>query len=652
MISRTRTSRKDWSKGKILCWAVIVSLAFAGLWARAYYIQIISGQSLVHQAEGQYWASQRMEGERGEILDREGRLLAKSVPASSLFVNPSHIKDKAQTVDILHQILGESRQRLTQRLRTKKSFVWIARQISDRQLADLRSKHLPGVYFKEDWVRMYPQGHLAGQLLGFVGIDGDGLEGVEKSFDPILRGRSIRQRVQRDAAGHRLYSEDNARKYDGKSIHLTIDSVIQSVAEEALAEAVTTYHGTKGMCLVIEVTTGDILAWAQYPFFNPNLYARSNSSIWKNRIALDLIEPGSTLKPIVLAAALQKHVCSPRSRFYCENGQWKIGPNKVRDTHKYKTLSVAEIIRYSSNIGMSKIGIAMGAKPLYDQLLRFGFQEQPGLPVPGESRGMIRPPRHWTKIDLAAASFGQGVAITPLQLAKAYMVFANQGKMPCLRLVREEARDCRETRVLDTNIAHTILGMLRDVVEGNGTGTRARIPGIDVGGKTGTAQKSQASGGYGEKFLASFVGFLPAMQPKYCILVMVDEPYPQHYGGVVSAPVFRKVGSKLVAYRGEAPSSGTGGKGSQQVTRSSKVQSRIVKGTSSPKRQAAIPDMCGMPLRGAVEITARYGIVPSLVGQGMFVSRQHPPAGTPWNQFKASSCKLWLTTTRSQVSCQ
>ncbi len=651
MRQRSAASNR-WSGIKIIALAVIFSLGFAGVWVRAYYVQIRKGQSLVERAKRQYWASRQLQGERGAIFDCKGRLLAKSVPTHSVFINPTQIKDVRKTVATLHKIVGGSKKRLASRVRSKGSFVWVARKIGDRQAARIRQAKMPGVYLKEEWMRMYPQGHVAAQLLGFVGIDGKGLEGLERSFDKELRGTSVRQRVQRDAVGSQLYMGKDVQNVDGSSITLTLDSVIQSAAEEALGQSVETFHGKSGTCLVVEVGTGNILAWAHYPFFDPNQYRKANSRLWKNRMCLDLVEPGSTLKPFVVAAALQNKMCSSSSRFFCENGEWKMGTNRIRDTHKYKNLRVDEILRYSSNIGMAKMGIALGAGKLYHQLKAFGFTEPTGIRVPGEARGIIRPPGKWSTFDLAAASFGQGVAVTPLQLARAYMVFGNKGRMRALHIVQGEANKGHGRQVISSKVARTILEMLRDAVEKDGTGTRARIPGIHVGGKTGTAQKPGPSGGYGEDFLASFVGFIPALEPKYLIVVMVDEPKPQHYGGVVSAPVFKKVGMKLLAYRGESSS----GDGARQVKAvlpgTPRVQSRIRQGGVHVTSQTTLPDLCGMPLRRAVEIMARHGVIPALSGQGMFVTRQQPEAGTAWKQIKAGAKpKLWLTTERSSMLC-
>jgi cell division protein FtsI (penicillin-binding protein 3) len=655
MVGKKRSAPRaprDWSGIKIITLAIVGTLCFVGVWVRAYHIQIKSGQSLVERAKRQYWASRTLQGERGAILDRKGRLLAKSVPTCSVFINPAQIEDAQQTIAALHRILGGSKKDLAALVREKSSFVWVARQIGDRQAMKIRQSDMPGVYLKEDWMRIYPQGHVAAQLLGFVGIDGKGLEGLEKSFDHTLSGSSARQQVPRDAAGGQLYSGLKKTQVDGSSITLTIDSVIQSSAEEVLAEAVKKFHGKRGNCLVVEVETGEILAWAHYPFFDPNQYGRSTPQVWRNRICLDLVEPGSTFKPFVVAASLQNKICSPDTQFFCENGQWQMGRNRIRDTHEYKDLSVDEIVRYSSNIGMSKIGLALGAEKLFRQLQGFGFLETTGVPVPGEARGMIRPPHEWTDIDLCAASFGQGVAVTPLQLARAYLVLASKGRMHSLRIVQESTSEGATRQVVREDVAQIILGMLRGVVEEDGTGTRARIPGVEVGGKTGTAQKPTSTGGYGETFLASFVGLIPAMEPKYLILAMVDEPSPQHYGGVVSAPVVRDVAIKMLAYRGESPMSWENGDQAVVTSTETRVKTRIqTRAVGVHEGGNQVPDLCGQPLRKAVELLARHGVVPHVQGQGMFVARQEPKVGTAWNRIQAESSKLWLTTERSNVPC-
>jgi len=642
---------KDWSGPKIIFLAVVFTCCWLALWARAYYVQIVRGEVLGKQANRQYWASHYEQGDRGEILDRKGRLLAKSVPTHSVYIRPLEVENVPRTADALHKVLGGSKTRIRNMIRQKKNFVWIARKIGDRQVAALRDVKLPGVYLKEDRLRMYPQGHLAGQLLGFVGMDGKGLEGLERSLGDTLSGSGSKMVVQRDAAGHKLYKESDDIEVNGKDVYLTLDSVIQSAAEDALADAVRTFHGKTGLCLVVEVASGDILAWAHYPFFDPNRYGHSTPAVWRNRLCLDMIEPGSTFKPFVVAAALQKKTCTPATLFFCENGTWKVSHHSIRDTHPYEWLSVDRIVRYSSNIGMSKVGLSLGADTLYGQLKRFGFLSPTGVQVPGEGRGLIRPPQAWTDVDLAAASFGQGVAVTPLQMARAYVALGNRGKMKALHLLRDRGTDPPEPRVVDQDVADEILAMLQGVVEKDGTGTRARIPGMNVGGKTGTAQKPNAhGGGYGDAFVASFVGFIPAERPKYFILAMVDEPHPQHYGGVVAAPVVQKIATKILAYRGESPEQKrmpVAMPSGEHAVREYAAVSDALREQTPDRSRRIVPDLCGASLRRAVGALIRQGVVPQIMGEGIFVERQVPLAGTSWPDKGARKCQLWLTEERS-----
>ncbi|MDD4650178.1 MAG: penicillin-binding transpeptidase domain-containing protein, partial [Desulfoplanes sp.] len=302
-------------------------------------------------------------------------------------------------------------------------------------------------------------------------------------------------------------------------------------------------------------------------------------------------------------------------------------------------------------IGMSKVGLSMGADTLYSQLKRFGFLAPTGLPVPGEGKGLIRHPQAWTDVDLAAASFGQGIAVTPLQMARAYVALGNKGKMKTLHLLRDREPDPSEPQVVDQHVADEVLAMLQGVVEKDGTGTRARIPGMNVGGKTGTAQKPNAKGGgYGDSFVASFVGFIPAKQPKYFILAMVDEPYPQHYGGVVAAPVVQKVATKLLAYRGESPEEkrmpvvvSVGEPHIREVAAG--TEALLDQTPSGPQR--IVPNLCGTSLRRAVATLIHQGVVPQIMGEGIFVERQVPRAGSSWPANGARKCQLWLTAERS-----
>ena len=637
---------------KIACVGIFFGLVWLGLWGRAYYVQMVEGPHLAGLAQRQHVGEERTAGERGQIFDRTGRLLAKSVECFSVYVRPHEIKDKAGTVAFLADTLRRDRREVEKAVAFKGSFRWVARQIGDHEAARIREANLPGVYAATEYARRYPSKHLAGQLIGFTGVDGDGLEGLEKYFDPWLAGGHFRFPVQRDAGGKVLYLDYDARGEDtrGKDVRLTLDSHIQFVTEDVLARAVEQYGARWGAGLVVDVAHGDILAWAQYPWFNPNAYKEYRPEGWRNRIAMDILEPGSTIKPFLVGAALQEGVVDKDSLFYCENGRWSLGGVKIKDSHRHKWLPVNKILRYSSNIGVSKIALELGAEKYHAYLSLLGFGMKTGLSLPGEGRGILRPPRSWRQVDLAAGAFGQGVGSTVLQLAQAYVALANDGVFKPLRLVLEpEQPRGPEERVFDRRVADQVREMMREVVEEDGTGTEARIPGLSVGGKTGTAQKASAAGGYGEEYVSSFVGLIPAEKPKYVVLIVVDEPKTEHYGSIVAAPAFKEVAMKSLAYLGELPDVKTGalaeggdghdgqGDGFFQVD-----SRRAESARAGIPDDGTVPDVIGLPLRRAAEIFARQGIVPVVKGEGMVVSRQNPAPGAQWGGERGRQCVLWL----------
>ncbi|MGM0645677.1 MAG: peptidoglycan D,D-transpeptidase FtsI family protein, partial [Thermodesulfobacteriota bacterium] len=544
-----RTTGRDWSKIRIVLVGGVFFMILGGLWARAFWVQVYKGSELAAQAEQQYWTEQTVRGLRGDIIDRKGRLLAQSVTAHSVFARPQEITDPDQVAARLAPILQQDKARLQRLLDKEAPFVWLARKVGDPLAQAVAEAHLPGIFLTEEHDRYYPQGHLAGQLLGFTGMDNQGLEGLEKIFENRLQGRSLQVRMQRDATGRLLAGQGmDPAQAAGQNVELTLDTWLQGVAEEAVSTAVDRYQARFGASLVVHVPTGEILSWAQYPFFNPNDFQESQAAIWRNRIALDVFEPGSTIKPLLVAAALEEGICQPSDTFFCENGRWKQWGHTFKDTHAYDELNVSEIIKYSSNIGAAKIGLDLGVSQYYRYLRRLGFGQESDLPLAGEASGIVPAPEKWRQVRLATSAFGQGIGVTMLQLAKAYLCLANDGRSTPLRLLQSPERQADSPkRVFSQDTARTVQEMMRGVVESNGTGTRARVPGLTVGGKTGTSQKSSLQGGYGETYVAAFVGFFPAISPEYMILTVIDEPRPNHYGGVVAAPVVKKVAQKMAA---------------------------------------------------------------------------------------------------------
>ena len=553
---------RDWSRTRLVLVGVVFIMIWSGLWARAWFLQVHENEKLSALAERQHRASEVVVGQRGEILDRNGKILARSFEVSSVYAVPKEIADVEATATILSKVLALPRNKLAGQMKSDKKFVWLARKVSDATAEEVKGLKLQGVYLESEYERAYPYKQLAGQLLGFVGVDDEGLEGLEKSFDDVLSGRRGRLTMQRDAAGRRLYMEGLTEEDSlmGRNIRLTLDAQIQYFAEDALSKAVVQFGGKWGGCLVIDVPTGEILAWAEYPFFNPNDYREYEPAMWRRRLAMDALEPGSTVKPLLVAGALSANAVKPDATFYCEKGKWKYNKITVRDTHSYDRLPLNKILSYSSNIGAAKIGLQLGAKNYYNYLSGLGFGQKTGLPLPGESLGILRLPKQWSETDLINASFGQSISVTGIQMAQAYLALAAGGERRPLKLIMDESgrpegeAPAPAPQVFERKSAELVLSMLREVVEEDGTGTRARIsiPGIVVGGKTGTAQKA-SGGSYGKARLASFVGIAPLQNPRYLVLIMVDEPRNNVYGGVVAAPVFRQVVTHTLAYRGELP---------------------------------------------------------------------------------------------------
>ena len=642
----------DWIKFRIALLGCLLGIVLLGLWARAYFVQVVLGPDLSRQASRQYWSHKSTYGQRGKIFDARGNLLAKSVGINSVFARPREIEKIGQTAETLQDILGKGIREFQSALGKDRSFVWLARKISDRTASEILAARLPGVYLTQEKARFYPQGHLAGQLLGFVGLDNEGLEGLECSYNQYLSGKKKEFIVQRDAGGNLLFAPGQLNNgLAGKNLVLTLDKRIQFAAEEALAETVLKNLAKSGLCLVVKVSSGEILAWAQYPFFNPNNFSQSSPEVWKNRMALDVFEPGSTIKPILVAAALDTGTCRPQDIFFCENGSWTFSGQEFGDSHEYGWLPVNRIIRYSSNIGAAKIGLQLGSGVYFEYLRALGLGRRTHLPLPGEAEGILRPAGDWTRVDLVAASFGQGVGMTLLQLAQSYLCLANKGLFQPLKLIRkpESQVSAQRVRVFSPRTAQAVLEMMTEVVEEDGTGTRARIPGMFVGGKTGTSQKASKTGGYTDRYTASFIGLFPGLNPEYLIIAVIDEPKENHFGGVVAAPAVRRVAAKLVAETDDFQHYWEGRTQQRKQDRkaeSPKALSRVIPKAAQDGRSALkdgkMPDLRGTSLRRAVEILAEHSIIPKISGQGVRIGGQQPAPGVPCSERPCTNVVLNL----------
>jgi cell division protein FtsI (penicillin-binding protein 3) len=413
---------------------------------------------------------------------------------------------------------------------------------------------------------------IAAQVIGFCGTEGSGLEGLEYYYDSFLSGRESSWTVFKDALGH-TFAVDRAvpEARDGYNLVLTIDKNIQFIAERALAEGVENSSANSGMVLVMAPSTGAILAMAHVPLFNPNAFERYETWLWRNRAITDSFEPGSTLKIFLAAAALESGLCTPDAKFYCEKGRYRVGKHVVNDVHAHETLSLQDIVKYSSNIGAAKVGERIGPSFFYDKLKAFGFGARTGVDCPGETPGAMLPVESWTQMDAVAVCFGQGIAISALQLVTAVSAIANDGVLMKPYLVQATTnRDGRIVtsiqpkelrRVISSETARDLTSMLQRTVERGGTGARAAMRGYRVAGKTGTAQKAMPEGkGYArDRHMASFVGFVPPQNAEIVILVVIDEPRQHYYGGVVAAPVFRRIARETLQYLKVPPGSVTPG---------------------------------------------------------------------------------------------
>jgi len=549
----------------VLFFALILAIG-----AKAVYLQMFCGNWLSERAASQYEKDLVTTGKRGQIYDRNHHEMAVSIGTTSLAAYPSRIQDKKAAARSLAGILNLNQRKLAQKLNSKRTFVWIKRQASPKELSEVRALGIKGVDFMPSYSRFYPNKTLAAQVLGFTGVDGHGLEGVEYYYDKMLRGQENSLVVLKDALGRGFAKEKKATEKKAmtadraKNLVLTIDRTIQFITENALDEAVTQFSAESGMAIVMDPQTGAVLAMANNPLFNPNTFGRFPRGSWRNRAITDPFEPGSTMKIFTAAAALESGTCSPSSIFFCENGVYRIGKNTIHDTHPRGWLSLQQIVKFSSNIGVVKVVESIGPAPLHRTLTNFGFGEKTRLDCPGETSGVLMSPKRWTRIDTGAISFGQGISVSALQLVTAASAIANGGSLMQPYIVAAitdhngRILERTEPQVVRTAVsaktAHIVKRIMKTVITEGGTGVNAALDGYSVSGKTGTAQKIDDSGKYARgKYVSSFLGFAPADEPKVVILVIVDEPKDEHYGGTVAAPAFKKIAHETLNYLNISP---------------------------------------------------------------------------------------------------
>jgi cell division protein FtsI (penicillin-binding protein 3) len=674
-MNRLRTFEGRWVRVRMGIICGLLALGTGLVVAAGHSVMVRDGSEWRELAEKQRQRRLRLSPKRGSVYDRNGSALAISIDVPSVSMDsiellrgvpPQEVPVFARrAAERIASALELEAPEVERKILRQRRFAWLKRRITLAEadkLHDLESSEsksgeepLRGLLVEAEGHRYYPQRALGGPLLGFVAPDGSGKDGLELALDNDLGGQRELLTGLRDRSGHLLFLDgiQDERTLAGNDLYLTIDQGIQNLAEQELGRAAQTFEAIGGSVVVIAPQTGEILALANWPSYNPNDYRFSETGSRRLRGVADRFEPGSTAKIFTLAAGLETGAVHPNDQLFCENGRMAVDDVVIRDTHPAGMLSVAQALALSSNICMGKVGMAVGGQRLYEVFRRFGFGQETGLPLPGEAGGVLLPRgRPWVKVETMAAAFGQGISVTNLQMALATAAIANGGKLmePILvrrvqsgtgDLVREAVPRVRR-QVISAGVARTVADMMVGVTEGNGTGVQAKANGFTVAGKTGTAQKADPrTGRYSvDSYVASFVGFVPARQPVLAIAVTIDEPMVEHQGGAVAAPVFRRIAEAALNYLGVTPE-GTRAtdvrllvNAADPARRASELIQRsggpALQEVREPKQALApgrirVPDLTGLPVREAVRKGIELGVKPRVVGTGLLAHQEPGP---------------------------
>jgi cell division protein FtsI (penicillin-binding protein 3) len=521
---------------------VVLLAGLASLLVRGVYLQGIRNDFLQEKGNERYSRVIEVSAHRGMMTDRNGEPLAVSTPVESVWASPADVEINNLQIRQLAQILGMEAREVKSRLSdTSRDFVYLKRQLPPDQAEKVVSMNLPGVSLQREYRRYYPVGEEAAQTLGFTGQDDNGLEGLERALQEQLAGKLGSQRVIRDRRGRIV--EDAGSLHapkPGGDIALSLDSKVQHLAYRELESAVRQNRAKAGAVVVLDARSGEVLALANYPGYNPNNRGNVSSQAMRNRAITDLFEPGSTMKPFTVATAIEQGKVRPETLINTEHGVYTVGNKKIHDSHPEAMLTVSQIIQKSSNIGAAKMALMLESATLWQSLSNSGFGAQTGSNFPGEAPGKLRDPKTWRPIEQATMSYGHGISVNLLQLARAYTIFANDGELKPVSLLKLEVPETGK-KVFSGNTARALSAMMELVVQPGGTAPLAQVAGYRVAGKTGTARKLEG-GHYINRYVASFVGFAPVSNPRLIVAVMIDEPNNgQYYGGLVAAPVFSKV---------------------------------------------------------------------------------------------------------------
>jgi cell division protein FtsI/penicillin-binding protein 2 len=543
---------------------MMLTFAFGGLLLRATWLQGVRAESLARLGQTQHRESVTLPASRGTLYDRTGVELGLGEQATTIYANPMQIVNPRAASLAVERTLGLDASRIYPELADRtRGFVYVERQADPAQAAALQRLKLSGFGFYPEERRTYPQGSVAAQVLGYVGIDGNGLSGLELQFDKQLSGHAGHETIVKDPGGRVIDVEQQRPETPGRDVFLTVDHTIQANAEEVLRETVHKWRAKSASAIVLDPRTGAVLAMAVQPGYDANRFPSAPRDLQRNRTVTDTYEPGSTFKLVTVAAALSERLVSPATRFTLPYSL-KVADRVVHDAEERGTVnySVAQILAHSSNIGAIELAEMLGRTRLSSWISRFGFGRVTGIDYPGESPGIVLPPDKWSGSTIGNVPIGQGIAVTPVQMAAAYAAIANRGVWSRPHLVDHVAGGGRPSlyrrRLVSPGTASQLMMMLKDVVA-EGTGTYAAMPGYQVAGKTGTAQKPDSHGGYATgRYVASFVGIVPASRPRLVVLVTVDEPQGAIWGGVVAAPAFQQIARFDLQYLEVPPDAPTG----------------------------------------------------------------------------------------------
>ncbi len=542
--------------------AVLFCLGGAAILARAVQLQLLDQEFLARQGDARHLRVASIAAHRGMITDRNGEPLAVSTPVDSLWANPDELLSETERMPELAEALGWSRDRLLELVtrNSDREFVYLVRHMPPHRAAQVLALDIPGVYSRREYRRYYPAGEVTGHVVGFTNVDDQGLEGLELAYDPWLAGKPGAKRVLRDRLGRTIEDVESIQAPSpGRDLRTSLDLRLQYMAYRALKKAVTRHAAKGGAVVVLDVGTGEVLAMANQPGFNPNDRRRYDVSRFRNQAATDIFEPGSTIKPFVVAAALESRKYRADSVLDTSPGYIVVGAKTIEDKHNLGRISLTTVLTKSSNVGASRIALSLEPAQLWSVLDAFGIGQLTASGFPGESAGLLTHFERWREIGQATLAYGYGLSVTPLQLAKAFAILGSDGLSRPVTLVATDGVPEAETRVISAQTAHDVIGMLETVVAPGGTATRAAVPGYRIAGKTGTARKATA-GAYSEKlYTAVFGGLAPASRPRLAAVVVIHEPSDgAYYGGEVAAPVFAEVVAGSLRILGIPPDQASG----------------------------------------------------------------------------------------------